>query len=429
SNKRAGTERHLPASEAFPANAATLASILSALERIEATVTHMKGTQLSIIDTQRHLSNQVQILQNRDKRFYTRLQHIPHEIIVQIFAWLHVGKVFKYRRLSKTINEALLSNQFAVLNMHMPDFQNGSIDTIGGLWLMLPPPYQAAVARALGSQAKRVFRFNGRNFKKTLPESIKYLTAVEEISLFTLEVSGTIPDAFYGLNNLTNLNLESNYLTGVLPRSFGMLTGLINLNLTNNKLRGEFPALPNSSLETLCISYNKFTGPIPTLFGNPHKLKKIRARNNLFKSIPAAIGQFSNLEVLCISKNRISSEIPSQIWNLRALESLEMASCKMFGSLAGVGALRNLKVLDVFNNQLCGTLPAREISSMRTLRSLHLSQNQFSGQVGERLDIPELGSMCADPDVPTNCELESESELDCDSESADSESQIDSMVD
>ncbi|TPX74782.1 hypothetical protein CcCBS67573_g03938 [Chytriomyces confervae] len=417
SNKRARTERHPPASEAFPANAATLASILSALERIEATVTHMKCTQLSIIDTQRHLLNQVQILQNRDKKFYTRLQDMPHEIIVQVFAWIPAQTVFKYRRLSKTINEALLSTQFAVLNMYMPDFQDGSMDTIGGLWFMLPPPYQTAVARALGSQVKRVVRFDVRKFKKTLPESIKYLTAVEEIDLC----------------------------------SFNLLSGLIYVNFTGNRLSGEFPALPNSSLETLCISYNKFTGPIPTIFGNPHKLKYLYARNNLFNSIPAAIGQFSSLEELSISENPISSKMPSEIWSLGTLHVLEMAFCNMFGSLAGVGALRNLRGLDMVNNRLCGSL--REISNMHTLRSLHLSQNQFSQRAGEWVDVtgmPELFSMCVDPDIPvkgsykcfdyhnkvtnhsdgshSDSELESESELDA-SESAGSESETDSMED
>ncbi|KAJ3236549.1 hypothetical protein HDU77_011784 [Chytriomyces hyalinus] len=85
-----------------------------------------------------------------------------------------------------------------------------------------------------------------------------------------------------GLTNLTNLDLKDNPLPVC-------LLGLLYFNLAGNQLSGEFLALPNLNLETLFISWNKFTGLIPTLFGNPHKLKKIYAKSNLFNSIPAAI--------------------------------------------------------------------------------------------------------------------------------------------
>ncbi|KAI8827361.1 hypothetical protein BJ741DRAFT_654324 [Chytriomyces cf. hyalinus JEL632] len=299
-SKRARTENL--ASPEPPAEVDTdiLAIILRELNAIKDIQISIISAQQNLSNQQRTLSNQIQILQNRDKKFYTRLQDLPFETMVQIFAWIPAQTVFKYRRLSKTINGVLLSSQFAVLNMYMPDFQDGSNDSIRGLCFVLPPPYQIAVARALGSQVKRVVRFDFREFKKSLPESINCLTAVEEMSL-------------------------------------------------------------------------------------------------------------------CYFK----------IWNLQALRILEMDSSNMFGSLAGVGALRNLWSLDVFNNQLCGTLPSREISSMLTLRSLHLSKNQFSGhdKVTNRPDDSD-----SDSNSDSNSQFESKSELDA-SESAGSESETDSMED
>ncbi|KAJ3226291.1 hypothetical protein HDU81_007368, partial [Chytriomyces hyalinus] len=298
------------------------------------------------------------------------------------------------------------------------------------------------------------YRSTFKPFKKSLTGSINCLSAVEGIYLSYFKLKGTIPDAFSGLNKLTNLDLSDNALTGALPCSLCLLTGLLSLDLSNNHLSGEFPALPSSNLETLYISSNKFTGPIPTVFGHPRKLEKLVVDYNHFSVIPASVSQLSCLDDLSISGNPISSKIPSEIWTLKELRVLEMNSCGMVGSLAGMGALSNLQCLDVCNNQLGGTLPCHEIYSLQNLEDLHLSQNQFSGCVGRKLDIrgmPNLTTMCVDRGIRVKGSLgchedhnwiphfgddsgsdsEPESELygDSASESTGSESETDSMED
>ncbi|TPX74783.1 hypothetical protein CcCBS67573_g03939 [Chytriomyces confervae] len=363
-------------------------------------VASINDTLLSIVNTQRHLSIQVQGLANRHKKFYTRLQDLPIEIIGQIFAWIPVQTVFKYRRLSRTINERLLSTEFAVLNLHLPDFVTKSKRKIGGLWLVLPESYQTVIARAVTSRVETV-NCSKSIIKKRIPKSISCLTAVQEIWLNDSTLSGAIPDAFGALNNLTTLSLRCNSLTGELPSSFSLLSGLRFLDLSFNQLSGEFPAMPSTNaLETIFIGKNRFTGPIPTIFGDPHKLISLFAEDNFFSVIPSSVGRLTSLEFLKISGNPIASEIPSEIWNLAALRCLDMHSCQMLGSLAGMGALRNLVELDVSNNEFSGRLPSREIYNMQSLQELHLIQNQFSGSEGKMLDISRtsLMSMCADPD-------------------------------
>ncbi|KAJ3223882.1 hypothetical protein HDU78_011136, partial [Chytriomyces hyalinus] len=350
----------------------------------------------------RHLSIQVQGLANRHKKFYTRLHDLPIEIIGQIFAWIPVQTVFKYRRLSRTINDRLLSTEFAVLNMHLPDFVTKSKRKIGGLWLVLPESYQTVIARAVTSRVETVMDSKSiRRIKKSIPKSISCLTAVQAIVLRSSTLSGAIPDAFGALNNLTTPSLRCNSLTGELPSSFSLLSGLRFLDLSFNQLSGEFPAMPSTNaLETIFIGRNRFTGPIPTVFGDPFKLRRLDAENNFFSVIPSSIGRLTSLLFLDISENPIASEIPPEIWNLAALRGLTMHSCQMLGSLAGMGALRDLISLDVSNNQFGGRLPSREIYSMQSLENLHLIQNQFSGSEGGMLDISRtsLISMCADPD-------------------------------
>ncbi|TPX46656.1 hypothetical protein CcCBS67573_g10301 [Chytriomyces confervae] len=391
-------------------NSAVLPMILSTLETIQATMAAMrkevadiKETQLAIISSQRHLSNQVLDLQNHKKKFFTRVQDIPVEVIVQIFAWIPMRTVLHYRRLSKTINQCLMSREFAMLNVQTTDFQKGLENGIDRTWFHLPEPYQTVFASAMSEQLKKV----GSNFKnnemKPLPQSITRLTGVEKIELPCCKLTGSIPDGISALQNLTTLQLSHNSLTGPLPSSLNLLVALESLVLTNNQLCGEFPALPNlHELISVDISANRFTGPFPTVFGNSRALKHLFGSKNLFSVIPATISLLTNLEQLDISENSFTCELPAGIWNLTALSSLNMSNCRLSGSLAGVGALHNLESLDAFNNQFSGELPSLEIRTLGRLIDLHLSRNQLSG--GEMLDMTgsNLRYVCVDPDLQRN---------------------------
>ncbi|TPX52332.1 hypothetical protein CcCBS67573_g09895 [Chytriomyces confervae] len=306
----------------------TLGNMQAAMATIQTDVAAIKGNQ-------QRLSNQVHELQNRQKKFFTRLKDLPLEVIAQIFSWIPVQSVLKYRRLSTAINQVLLTNQFAVLNVRMSDFHEVSTHSIGGLWLVLPPSYQTAVAKAVAGEINSIVGGKFNHTKKELPESIARLTAVERINLGGCTLTGSIPDVFGALKNLTYLLLRGNKLTGPLPSSFSLLSGLRFLDLSHNQLSGEFPALPNlNDLDSLSVENNRFTGPIPTMFGKPNKLTKLNGWHNCFNVIPATITQLTNLEHLRISKNPISSEIPAHLWNLPSLRVLDISSCNMFGSLA-----------------------------------------------------------------------------------------------
>ncbi|KAI8838441.1 hypothetical protein BJ741DRAFT_122691 [Chytriomyces cf. hyalinus JEL632] len=191
-------------------NAATLSMILSTLNSMQATMAAMQNTMhkevTEIKETQRHLLNQVLGLQNHRKKFYTRLQDVPLEIIVQIFAWIPMRTVFHYRRLSKTINECLMTSQFAVLNMQTGDSQK-NFDGMHRLWIHLPPPYQAVVASAMSGRLKNVKNDLDPNAEIRLPESIARLTMVEKIELQSCNLIGCVADGIGVLQNLTHLDL------------------------------------------------------------------------------------------------------------------------------------------------------------------------------------------------------------------------------
>ncbi|TPX68129.1 hypothetical protein CcCBS67573_g07293 [Chytriomyces confervae] len=240
----------------------------------------------------------------------------------------------------------------------------------------------------MAAEGIRIIGNDCRRFKKSLPTSIGYWTAVFEISLKNCTIIGSIPDELSSLKNLGSLHLGCNGLTGSLPSSLNLLPYLSCLDVSDNQLSGDFPALPNlEHLTMLDISRNCFTGPVPTVFSKSRKLWSINADHNLFNMIPASISQLTSVRRLCISGNQFSCEIPPEIWNMTALMTLKMSGCNIFGSLGGLGGLRNLSILDVSNNQLSGEFPSREISNMHGLLDLHVVGNQFSWS--EVLDMSE----------------------------------------
>ncbi|KAJ3249774.1 hypothetical protein HDU77_007450 [Chytriomyces hyalinus] len=367
---------------------ATMAAMQSTIQKevadIQATVSAVQKEVADIKKTQRHLLNEVRGLQNDKKKFYTRLEDIPVEVIVQIFSWIPLQSVFRYRRLSKTINQCLLTTEFAKLNVQTADFLNGLENGMNLTWIHLPERYQSVVASAMSGQLKKVVKKKKRLETKALPESITRLTAVEEIELPFCKLTGSIPNGMSALQNLTHLDLSHNSLMGPLPSSFNLLVALESLDLSNNQLSGDFPALPNlNALHVIVIDGNCFTGPIPTVFGP--QLRVLSASRNLFSFIPAAIGELTNLESLNIEENSFAHEIPAGIWNLTNLTFLLMSNCQLSGSLAGVGNLLQLEWLDASNNRFSGELPSREIRSLESLHGLHLIGNQFLG--GEILDL------------------------------------------
>ncbi|KAJ3232928.1 hypothetical protein HDU78_006792, partial [Chytriomyces hyalinus] len=63
-----------------------------------------------------------------------------------------------YRRLSKELNDSLLTGQFAILNMHLPDIKRNLRTASATLWLILPEAYRAAVARAMEPQVRGIVK-------------------------------------------------------------------------------------------------------------------------------------------------------------------------------------------------------------------------------------------------------------------------------
>lgn len=109
-----------------------------------------------------------------------------------------------------------------------------------------------------------------------LPSEISLLRGLLSLELGTNYLTGTLPTDFSQLILLEDLKLENNELSSTIPNEWRNMMSLISLNLQDNDLSGGLPdSLISgwSSVESLSLYENSFTGPIPTAIGTLGSLK------------------------------------------------------------------------------------------------------------------------------------------------------------
>jgi hypothetical protein len=98
--------------------------------------------------------------------------------------------------------------------------------------------------------------------------------------------------------------------------------------------------------ETLFLSSNNFTGPVPTTIG--------RASGSLLRG-------------LYLSDNKLDGSLPEALCNLTLLEALFVDTNQLTGSIPTcTGNLMELKQFYAFDNMLTGEVP-EELSALRKL--------------------------------------------------------------
>ena len=170
-----------------------------------------------------------------------------------------------------------------------------------------------------------------------------------------------IPPVLGDLTMLEELWLYSNDLTGPIPPELGNLTMLETLDLSSNSLTGSIPPELGdlSRLEVLYIADNDLTGPIPPELGNLTMLETLSlTKNSLTGPIPPELGDLSRLEALYLADNDLTGPIPPELSNLTMLKALTLSNNYLTGPIPPeLGNLTMLKDLNFSNNYLTGCIP------------------------------------------------------------------------
>ena len=251
-------------------------------------------------------------------------------------------------------------------------------------------------------RALRVLDLSDNGFGGTIPEGFgKGYRALEVLDLGHNFLTGAIPDdlGYLGyLTSLVTLRLNNNYFTGPLPPGLGNLNNLTELDLSHNSLSGEVPpAIRNlTNLKELYLNDNQLTGKIPEEIGYPPALTKLYLHNNRWSPDGGCTPNI--LRHLVSSQNDLPAfcSTPGEERDRKALVALYKATNgpawenqenwlspnASIGEWEGVTVDDNGRVtaLNLSLNNLVGTLPS-VLANLTYLQHLDLSANELTGPI------------------------------------------------
>ncbi|XP_042035004.1 putative receptor-like protein kinase At3g47110 [Salvia splendens] len=156
------------------------------------------------------------------------------------------------------------------------------------------------------------------------------------------------------------------------------------LNLSGYGLVGTVaPHLGNLTfLRYLDISFNSFTGKIPSEIGSLSRLKELYLGLNDFRVIPEEIGNLSRLETLSIPDSSLTGYIPSSVFNISSLKFIDLSNNSLSGNIPpNIWKCTHLEILALSDNNLSGTLPSNMGISLLNLELLYLYSNRLNGPI------------------------------------------------
>ncbi|KAL9273564.1 Receptor-like protein, partial [Drosera capensis] len=184
--------------------------------------------------------------------------------------------------------------------------------------------------------------------------------------------------------NLDSLALNGNDLKGSFPLP-SLLLG--EYFLADNELNGQIPSLIcNSTLKSIDLSLNRFSGEIPQCLGSLSRSLQYLALgiNDLNGSIPEGFPEDCELQIINLRNNRLAGRIPRSLANCSSLELLDLGGNQINDVFPSWFVdLPELQALGLGSNNLHGGLPAKLDTVFRKLRIIDLSANAFSGYLSK----------------------------------------------
>ncbi|MCO5604141.1 hypothetical protein L7F22_058301 [Adiantum nelumboides] len=195
-----------------------------------------------------------------------------------------------------------------------------------------------------------------------------HAAALRTLNLSYNNFNGTMPASIGRLTSLTNgLNVSHNAVSGPIPTQLASLQMLLLIDLSDNVFSGSIPDLSGCvTLQTLSLSKNDLSGPIPSSLGGLGNLVSLNvSHNSLQGTIPAELGNLTLLQSLDLSFNKLSGNIPLSIAELTRLTSFNVSYNSLLGSIPDSKGFRNLTSSSFFGIPgLCGDIIQRSCPKM-----------------------------------------------------------------
>ncbi|KAF8027996.1 hypothetical protein BT93_E0799 [Corymbia citriodora subsp. variegata] len=231
---------------------------------------------------------------------------------------------------------------------------------------------------------------------------------VTSISLASQGLSGTLLPDLSSLSSLRTLSLQKNAFSGAVP-NLANLASLQEIYLDNNNFTsvpaGAFAGL--TSLQTLSLSnnFNLDPWPIPSELNQSSSLVTFYAGNaNVMGTLPDFFGSFPSLQSLRLSYNNLTGPLPpsfagsgiQNLWlnnqaqglsgtidvlsRMPALSQAWLHKNSFTGPIPDLSKCESLFDLQVRDNELTGVMPAN-LTSLPSLKNVSLDNNKLQGPV------------------------------------------------
>lgn len=230
------------------------------------------------------------------------------------------------------------------------------------------------------------------------------IESLKSIDVGYNQLVGKLPRSLMNFSSLEVLNVESSRINNVFPLWLSSLQNLQILILRSNEFNGPIHQASFSKLQIVDISYNQFSGTLPSdYFVGWSAMSSLGTNKD--QSAEKYMGDKSSgyyqdsivlknkgreieivrilkvLTALDFSQNRFEGEIPESVGLLKELRSLSMSNNAFTGHIpSSMGNLTSLESLDVSQNKLSGEIP-QELGTLSFLSYMNFSNNQLAGLV------------------------------------------------
>lgn len=168
-----------------------------------------------------------------------------------------------------------------------------------------------------GLDSLEVLALDGNDFNGSsgwmIPKALSNSAQLTNLTCMSCNLVGPIPEFLGSMSSLTVLKLSNNRLTGGIPASFsGMILQMLWLNnQVGDGLSGSIDVVTSmTSLSSLWLHGNHFTGPIPENIGNLSLLQDLNLNGNEFVGlIPKGLSDM-NFNHLDLNNNNFMGPIP-----------------------------------------------------------------------------------------------------------------------
>ncbi|GMP52211.1 hypothetical protein CsSME_00018120 [Camellia sinensis var. sinensis] len=266
------------------------------------------------------------------------------------------------------------------------------------------------------SNSLSVLNLGINSFRGTFTATFTKGNVLRNLNLNGNQIEGQVPRSLLNCRHLEVLDLGKNKINDRFPHWLGTLRNLQVLVLRFNMFHGPIGTFktkgkhPFPKLRIIDISYNQFTGLLPTnyikqfdaMMNADEQQMKLKYMGEYYYQDSVVVMmkgyeiEYSRIltvfSIIDFSRNKFQGDIPKSIGRLNSLRGLNLSHNNLKGHIPTLFEnLTNLESLDLSSNKLVGEIP-QQLTSLKFLAVLNLSDNQLVGQIPQGSQFDTFGN-------------------------------------